>query len=92
MPTNIYLCAAAYQTADGGALAAQCPAGSGPDIDPGEFFVIPTAALHDNNGNGKFDRLDPALGFTLQAPGNRERRLCDQLGRHAGARLPGRVG
>ncbi|HOX55279.1 MAG TPA: carbohydrate-binding protein [Candidatus Paceibacterota bacterium] len=66
MPTNIYLCAAAYQTADNGVLAAQCPAGTGPDIDPGEFFVIPTAALHDNNADGKFDRLDPALGFTLQ--------------------------
>jgi hypothetical protein len=67
MPATIYLCAAAYQTADGGALAAQCPAGSGPDIDPSEFFAIPTAALQDNNGDGKFDRLDPALGFTLQS-------------------------
>jgi hypothetical protein len=66
MPTNLYLCAAAYQTTDGGALAAQCPAGSGPDIDPGEFLVIPTAALHDDNGDGKFDRLDPGLGFRLQ--------------------------
>jgi len=67
MPTNIYLCAAAYQTADGGALAAQCPAGSGTDIDPSEFLVIPTAALRDDNGDGKFDRLDPALGFTLHS-------------------------
>ena len=66
MPTNIYLCAASYQTANAGALAAQCPAGSGPDIDPGEFFVTPTAALLDNNADGKFDRLDPALGFTLR--------------------------
>jgi hypothetical protein len=66
MPTNIYLCAAAYQTADGGALAAQCPAGSGTDIEPNEFLVIPTAALHDDNGDGKFDRLDRALGFRLQ--------------------------
>jgi len=66
MPANIYLCAAAYQTADGGALAAQCPAGSGPDLEPAEFFVIPTAALADNNADGTFDRLDPALGFVLQ--------------------------
>ncbi len=66
LPANIYLCAASYQTADGGALAAQTPAGSGTDIDPGEFFVIPTAALQDANGDGKFDRLDPALGFRLQ--------------------------
>ena len=68
LPANIYLAAAAYQTANGGALAAQCPTGSGPDIDPGEFLVIPTAALLDNNADGKFDRLDPALGFKLQAP------------------------
>jgi hypothetical protein len=66
MPTNIYLCAAAYQTADSGALAAQCPTGFGPDIDPEEFLVIPTAALLDNNADGMFDRLDPALGFALQ--------------------------
>ena len=66
MPTNIYLCAAAYQTADGGALAAACPASAGPDIGPDEFFVIPTLALHDDNADGTFDRLDPALGFTLQ--------------------------
>ncbi len=67
VPTNLYLAAAAYQTADGGALAGQCPAGSGPDLDPAEFFVIPTAALLDNNADGKFDRLDPALGFRLQS-------------------------
>jgi hypothetical protein len=67
MPANIYLCAAAYQTADGGVLAAQCPAGPGPDIDPNEFFVIPTQALGDNNADGKYDRLDPALGFSLQS-------------------------
>jgi len=66
LPANIYLCAAAYQTADGGALADQCPAGSGPDLEPAEFFVIPTAALADNNADGAFDRLDPALGFKLQ--------------------------
>ena len=66
MPTNIYLCSAAYQTADGGALGSQCPAGSFPDIDPNEFFVIPVTALRDHNGDGKFDRLDPSLDFSLQ--------------------------
>jgi hypothetical protein len=66
IPANLYVCAAAYQTADGGALAAQCPAGSGSDIDPAEFYVIPTVALLDNNGDGTFDRLDPAVGFRLQ--------------------------
>jgi hypothetical protein len=65
MPTNIYLCSAAYQTADGGALASQCPSGSGPDLDPNEFFVIPTIALRDHNGDGKFDRVDPAMDFKI---------------------------
>ena len=66
LPTNIYLCAAAYVTADGGALAAQSPSGTGPNLDPGEFFVIPTAALGDQNADGRFDRLDPLLDFRLQ--------------------------
>jgi hypothetical protein len=69
VPANLYLCAAAYQTGDGGALAAQCPAASGSgsstDLEPGEFLVIPTAALADSNADGVFDRLDPALGFRL---------------------------
>jgi hypothetical protein len=65
MPTNICLCAAAYQTADGGALAAQCPAGSGPDIDTNEFLVMPVAALDDSLGNGTFDLCDPARGFRI---------------------------
>jgi hypothetical protein len=69
LPTNIYLCAAAYQTANGGALAAQCPAGSGPNIDPNEFFVIPIAALRDSLGNGVFDQLDPARGFRILSAG-----------------------
>ena len=69
LPTNIYLCAAAYQTANGGALAAQCPAGSGPNIDPNEFFVIPIAALRDSPGNGTFDLLDPARGFRILSAG-----------------------
>jgi hypothetical protein len=67
MPTNIYLCSAAYQTADGGALVSQCPAGSGADIETNEFFVIPTDALRDHNGDGVFDRVDPQLGFTVQS-------------------------
>jgi hypothetical protein len=66
LPANIYLCAAAYATADGGALAAQSPAGTGPNIEPGEFLIIPTVALRDHNADGKFDRLDPLLDFRLQ--------------------------
>lgn len=65
IPTNIYLCAAAYVTTNGGALVAQCPAGSGPNINPGGFLEIPTVALSDSNGSGVFDRLDPTRGFVL---------------------------
>ena len=68
VPTNLYLCAAAYQTADGGGLVGQSPDGTGPDIEPSEFFVIPVVALRDQNGDGVFDRLDPALDFRLLAP------------------------
>src|SRR5262249_45139290 len=67
LPDTIYLCAAAYQTADGGPLAAQSSTGTGPDLDPNEFFAIPTIALRDNNADGKFDRLDPNLDFVLQS-------------------------
>ncbi len=65
MPTNIYLCVAAYQTADGGSLVAQCPAGSGPDIESNEFFAIHSMALSDADADGVFDLLEPALGFRL---------------------------
>jgi hypothetical protein len=67
VPTNLYLCSAAYITTNGGPCVGQCPAGSGANIDTNGFFVIPTIALRDNNADGKFDRLDPALDFTFQA-------------------------
>jgi hypothetical protein len=65
LPTNLFLCAAAYATTNGGPLVAQCPTGSGPNIETNEFFVIPVAALHDSFGNGTFDLLDPARGFKI---------------------------
>lgn len=65
VPTNLYLCAAAYQTADGGALAAQCPAGSGANIETNEFLVLPLTALRDSWGNGTLDLCDPARGFKI---------------------------
>ena len=65
VPTNLYLCAAAYQTANGGALAAQATAGSGPNLDTNEFFVLPIAALKDSWGNGTLDLCDPARGFKI---------------------------
>ena len=69
MPTNIYLCAAAYVTTNGGPLVGQCPAGSGPNINPGGFLEIPTAALQDSEGNGVFNLLDPARGFVVLGAG-----------------------
>ena len=65
VPTNIYLCVAAFVTTDGGSLVAQCPAGSGPEIETNEFLVIPVGALRDSLGNGTFDLLDPARGFKI---------------------------
>jgi hypothetical protein len=65
MPTNIYLCAAAYQTADGGTLVSACPPSAGPDIGTNGFLVMPVAALDDSLGNGTFDLCDPARGFRI---------------------------
>jgi hypothetical protein len=64
MPTNIYLASAAYQTADGGVLGSSCPANPGANLT--NFFCIPLAALRDHNGDGTFDRLQPAMDFTVQ--------------------------
>ena len=65
IPTNLYLCAASYVTANGGPLVAECPAGAGPNINTNNFFVIPVAALDDSLGNGTFDLCDPARGFKI---------------------------
>jgi hypothetical protein len=72
VPTNLYLCAAAYQTANGGALAAQAPAGSGANIDTNEFFVLPISALRDSWGNGTLDLCDPARGFKILSAGSHD--------------------
>jgi len=69
VPANVYLCAAAYQTADGGALAAQCPAGTGANIETNEFLVLPLPALRDSWGNGTLDLCDPARGFKINTAG-----------------------
>src|SRR4029077_480451 len=66
IPQTIYVAAAAYSTADGGALAAQGPAGKGGgNIDPAEFMLLSTLAIRDENADGKYDRLDPALSFVI---------------------------
>jgi hypothetical protein len=66
LPTNIYLCAAAYITTNGGPLVAECPAGTGPNIGTNGFLEIPTMALEDSVGGGVFNLLNPAQGFKLE--------------------------
>jgi hypothetical protein len=65
MPTNLYLCAAAYQTADGGSLVSACPPSPGPNIGTNGFLILPLAALRDSAGAGTFDLCDPARGFKI---------------------------
>ena len=67
VPTNLYLCAAAYQTADGGVLASQCPATvvANSNLEPSEFLMLPLSALRDSLGNGTLDLCDPTRGFKI---------------------------
>jgi len=67
VPTNLYLCAAAYITTNGGPLVAQCPAGSGANLEVNEFFVLPLAALRDSWGSGTLDLCDPQRGFKINS-------------------------
>jgi hypothetical protein len=69
VPANVYLCAAAYITTNGGPLVAQCPAGSGPNIGTNGFLMLPVAALQDSWGNGTLDLCDPARGFKIGSAG-----------------------
>ncbi len=66
VPSNVYVCALAYATADGGVLEAQGPEGNGDgNVDPGEIMTFPVDALRDSLANGVFDRLDPARDFRI---------------------------
>ena len=66
VPATVYVAAAAYATADGGLLAAQGPLGNGNgNLDPDEFMPLSIVALTDENADGTYDRLDPALGFVI---------------------------
>jgi hypothetical protein len=68
VPATVHIAAAAIQTGNGGALASQAPSAKtqNGDIEPGEFLSIPTAALRDSHGDGKFDRLDPRRGLRVE--------------------------
>lgn len=68
MPSTLYLCAAAYNTTNGGALVAQAPTGNGNgDIESNEFLAVPVADIVDTTGSGVLDRLNPAIGFLVQS-------------------------
>jgi len=69
MPTNLYLCAAAYQTASNGVLAAECPPGSGPNLGTNGFLLLPLSALQDSLGHGTLNLCDPARGFRILSAG-----------------------
>ena len=67
LPATVHLAAAAWQTADGGALVSQVPAGDADvNLDPDEFLTIPLETLRDSGGTGFFDRADPARGFRAE--------------------------
>jgi len=97
IPQTIFVASAAYQTPDGGALVAQGPAGNADgNIDVNEFMPLPLVAIKDENSDGKYDRLDPAMDFVVSeisqanglttinwkaVPGKTYQvQYCDQLG------------
>lgn len=66
VPQTIYLAAASYGTLTGGSLMSQSPAGDGnSNINPNEFLALSVPALVDQNADGKYDVLDPVIGFRL---------------------------
>lgn len=66
VPQTVYVSAAAYETADGGNLVAQIPAGNGDgNIDPAEYLPLSIAALKDENADGVYDRLQPTQDFLV---------------------------
>jgi hypothetical protein len=66
-PGQLYLCALAYQTADGGILGSQAPdkITDNGSVDPGELLMIPLEALRDEDANGIYDRLETGSGFVI---------------------------
>jgi hypothetical protein len=73
VPPTIYIAAVAYQTANGGVIGGQAPAGnSDNNLDENEFLALPTNSILDSGANGTFDRLDPKRGFCVHsiAPAN----------------------
>ncbi|MGB6221560.1 hypothetical protein [Haloferula sp.] len=66
-PSDLFLCALAYQTGDGGMLVSQAPDSSGGagNVDADELIRMPLEVLRDEDANGLFDRLEPGKGFVI---------------------------
>lgn len=67
MTGTVYVASAAYSTPNGGPLVAQAPAAVtvNGNIESNEFLALSIPALLDNNGDGIYDRLDPAIDFVI---------------------------
>lgn len=66
LPSNLYVAAVAYGTADGGGIASQSPSGNGNNnLEPNEFLRIPVAGVADRRLNGIYDVLDPDRAFAV---------------------------
>jgi hypothetical protein len=63
----LHLSSLAYQTADGGLLGSQAPAGNGDgNLDAAELLRIPVESLRDEDANGIYDRLESGAGFAIK--------------------------
>ncbi len=67
LPATLYIASAAYQTANGGVLAAQAPARvtDNGNLDPDEFLALPVNAIRDRAGDNQLDRLTPGRDFLI---------------------------
>ena len=67
LPSDLYLAALAYQTADAGILGSQAPAAvtANGNVDLNELLRIPLEALRDEDANGIYDRLEPGKSFVI---------------------------
>lgn len=77
MPEYVYLAAIAYNTDDGGGVAAQAPAATvvNNNLEPAEFLAVPTANIADAAMDGIYDILSPERSFmvTLQPTNDQSR-------------------
>jgi len=67
VPATVYVAAARYATADGGALQGQAPAGNGDaNVDAGEYAAFPIALLAAPVAGGDRTRLAPVIPMPVR--------------------------